>query len=439
MEYTANLYGLVKAASYQKEPEEKKKSWFSRHPLLTALGLAGAGYGGYKYISSGEAAEDLAGIKNWIGESALGQSSFGKSLGLDKWVDFDHNRLDTSKFGPGHVPGAPSESFADKIRSGTKMDVDSPSVISQKTGMGMDEAKKYIADVRSNRERAVSKLMGHNNPMPASRIRLYGTPSDMAKDVTRQMKLNKDEAKSLAKNINGAGPATMVPSIVRTGRGSEIQAVISLPKYKEFDTPDDFASTANAKINGMYNKNVKGDMAKLHSRAQSLGHEESHALNWNSPSDNPENNYRLDSVDRDGTSTARKTFNKSVETQAMKDLVASMENKEWHDSDYTYPLYSSKETSQSLASMKQLAIALNGGRVPRSKAGWRKAFEYIANSDPQTAEQYRFQSYITPQRATSHTAEIYKQQNIKKVLEALLKEDSHGVSAIDQLAFRPGN
>lgn len=189
MEYSSNIHGLVKAASMQEAgKKKKKKSWISRHPLLAAAGLAGLGYGGYKgykYIKDGEAAEDLAGVKNWIGESALGKSSLGKSLGLDKWVDFDHNRMDKSLFNANHAPGSLPKSFMREVAAKGKVVTDAPTMISQKTGMGQDEAKSYIDKVRKLRNRAETenKVNGRFNVMPADKISVYNDAGDMAEDM----------------------------------------------------------------------------------------------------------------------------------------------------------------------------------------------------------------------------------------------------------------
>lgn len=425
MEYTANLYGLVKAASYQEEEEEKKNkgSWFSRHPILTALGLAGAGYGGYKYISSGEAAEDLAGIKNWIGESALGQSSFGKSLGLDKWVDFDHNRLDTSKFGPGHVPGSLPESVMKSISAKGGMATTAADITSQKTGMDSEAANKYIDAVTRARKAASpdNRAMGSDNVLPSDNILLYNDRDKLSGDIGADKKTLKDILKgpfSVPLHISGKGGYSTTDSVAYTPESG-----LDVPKGMK-----------ERIFNGLYNKNVKGDMDKLMSPAQILSHETSHATNVSSPIDGPGHRFKP-MEGPNGRLVAGVTSNKSEETATMHKIMDAMLNNKGGTSDMTYPLYRYPEASQSLASMKQLAIALNGGVAPKSKAGWRKAFEHIAQEDPETLEQYRFQSYLTPSSGDTASAVEKRMSNVDKLMDILLREDIHGISPIDQLAF----
>lgn len=429
---TANLYGLVKAAAMQEGgKKKKKKSWISRHPLLAAAGLAGLGYGGYKgykYIKDGEAAEDLAGMKNWIGESALGKSSLGKSLGLDKWVDFDHNRMDKSLFNANHAPGSLPKSFMREVASKGKVVTNAPTMISQKTGMGKDEAKSYIDNVRKFRNRAETenKVNGRLNVMPADKISVYNDAGDMAED----MGAKGVEKYIVKKMIQMGGPSTLAPYMKRSGKETNIDSMIYAPE----DFRANITGSYSDKLNGLYNKNLKGDASKFFNMEQITGHEGSHATNWPHPSSGYGENY----IAREGRDSylADRTNAPTMDTKAMRRLTRAMENGDVGSTDYTYPLHGYPEVTQNLASMKQLAIALNGGRVPQSEAGWRKAFEYIANSDPQSLEQYRFQSYITPQSVTKHVADIYRNQNIKKITDALLKEDGNGVSAMDQLAFR---
>lgn len=426
------MYCLVKAAAMQEAgKKKKKKSWISKHPLLAAAGLAGLGYGGYKgykYIKDGEAAEDLAGLKNWVGESALGKSSLGKSLGLDKWVDFDHNRMDKSLFNANHAPGSLPKSFMREVAAKGKVVTDAPTMISQKTGMGQDEAKSYIDKVRKLRNRAETenKVNGRFNVMPADKISVYNDAGDMAED----MGAKGFEKYIIKKMIQMGGPSTISPYMKRNGKETHIDSMIYAPE----DFRANIVGSHTDKLNGLYNKNLKGDAGKFFNMEQITGHEGSHATNWPHPSSGYGENYTM----RDGSDSylADRTHKPTADTRTMRRLTRAMENGDVDNSDYTYPLHGYPEVTQNLASMKQLAIALNGGRVPQSKAGWRKAFDYIANSDPQSLEQYRFQSYITPQSVTKNVADIYRNQNIKKITDALLKEDGNGVSAMDQLAFR---
>lgn len=427
MQNSINLQSILKAASYtEDEPKNKKKNWIQRNPLLAGLigaGLAGAGY---KYVQSGKAEEHLNKLKQKLGDSALADTSVGRALGLDKYRDFDPTRLDKSKFGEEHKPGSISEKFMNEVRRKGKLTTTSDKLIAEKTGMSAEEAKKYINNVRKARDAAEenNKLMGSANVMPSRSITMYHDMGRMSKDMGWHPYLGRHMAR--------LGPFSTFKSLQESDnkKGLEMENAIYIP---DFDFAPLATNNPNAKENGLFNKNVDGQSVKdITSTAQILGHEASHAKNTSLPNDG----YGWNFFNNWWNGTAQRTNRPTDETKIMRDVQNAFLNNGEQHSDYTYPLHGTSEATQSLASMKQLAIALNGGKAPKTDAGWRKAFNYIAQQSPETLEQFRFQSYLTPQNMSKDVAQIYKKQNVNKLMDILLKKDLKGVSALDQLAFK---
>lgn len=216
------------------------------------------------------------------------------------------------------------------------------------------------------------------------------------------------------------------------------------------------------KLNGLYNKNVEGDVSILDTPEAAASHEGSHATNWATPSGGYEARYApnsptlpitfffkspkerqkiLDKLNNDTLKTHRVAWSPRATAVApaearLQDAFLNAPDGTVRNSDHTYPLHGGAEATQVLNSLKMQAIAMNGGVAPTTEKGWRKAFKHLATTRPETLEQFRFLSYITPQDADKETALKTRERVLDNILNELFRKNTHGVDSMHQLGNR---
>lgn len=432
----------------KKQKREAKKSWVQRHPWLTAGALAGLGgaglYGAAKFTdwkNSDRGSQAWQGMKDTLADNGLEDNPIARKLGL-RLADFRPDRMDKSVFNETHAPGQISKATWEKIKKDGKLTMSDIEVLKEKTGMSDKDAKKYLESVRNSRTKSdlQNSLSGYIRVNPARRTTFYSDAAQAAADpLMQEFGMTEGDLKNRGAFSLGHGYR------VGDNGGMDIDDFVWTPKSLE-----EFSETAKGidpmamKMNGLANKNVKGDGVKLMTPESVAGHEASHGSNWHRP--NPtRDRYRPDvqsiiNAMKNGTAVKaqRGEFTPSS-TDAMDRLQDAFLNGvkgSGELGDYTYPIYDLAEGSQVLNTLKQQAIALNGGKAPITERGWRKALEHLALTTPTTGEQYRFQSYITPQDADEVTALATRKQVLDKILNELYRKDSKGINTFNQLGSR---
>lgn len=432
-----------------KEKRERKKSWIRRHPFLTAglaAGLGGAGlYGAAKFTdwrNSEKGNDAWQGMKDALSENGLEDNPIAKKLGL-RLADFRPDRIDKTIFGEGHAPGQLSRAFFDKIQREGKAELSDLDILKMKTGMNDKDAKKYLESIRNSRSQSdiENSLMGYTRVNPAKKTTFYSKPDDAAAALGLR-------AGAGGKWVEAAGPFSSAINARKSDNGGvDIDDVIFAPA--KFSGRADMMK-ADQKFNGYFNKNVDGDPDKLMTPESVIGHEASHGSNWHGVSSGPGQRYRptrvrLARLSFDPNTTLRAgqrvypggvpvlTVNTAAMDRMQDAFLNGPFNKKKYLGDMTYPLYSPGEASQVLATMKQQAIAMNGGKAPTTERGWRKALEHLAMSKPISGEQYRFQSYITPQDEDKDLALATRKEVIRRILDELYRKDSRGIHSFGQL------
>lgn len=436
----------------EEQKEELRKSWIERHPWLTAgigAGAAGAGlYGAARFTNwknSDKGLEAWQGMKDALSDNGLEDNPIAKKLGL-RLADWRPDRIDRSIFGEGHRPGELSRASFDKIQQQGKLTLKDWEVVKEKTGMSEEAAKKWVEDVRKNRSFAdrESSLMGYDRMNPAREINFYSDVNALSNDTGHR--------------YSGAqGPFTINGNYtVADNGGLDSKSYIYAPNTRLTDFP---SYRYSDKLNGLYNKNVDGDIRALDTPEAAASHEASHGTNWAHPmagynaryAPNIDSRLQWKLLFSSPEEQKRILDNLTVKTQRvhspserlispaerrLQDAFLNAPDGSVEHSDHTYPLHGGAEATQVLNSLKMQAIALNGGQAPVTEKGWRKAFQHLVDTKPETLEQFRFVSYITPQDADRETAINTRHKVLDNIMNELFRKGTSGVDSMRQLGNR---